>query len=419
MEQPRLFQSDVDECAEVRDVAHGSAHDRADGEVGELDDILPHQRRGQILARVAPGACNRLQNVGDGRDARVQFFRQCLWAGVGGFLGERRQLCAVTEIALCCAKFGEDAAGKRVGLGVDRRAVERRFPVMDAQESRALGKCRITETRHIVQSTAGFETAMLVAVGDDVLGNRGIDARNTAEECGGGGVEIYADMVDGVLDGCIERFLQFLLADVMLILSDTDRLWVDLNELCQRILHAARDGDCAANRHIVVRQLFLGECGGGVDRCACLVRDEIVYVLPLIRADQCRNELLRLIGCRAVADGNERDVVFCHELLHCLSSCRARTVALCHLNDAARANISCRVNDRHLASCAVAGVEPEYRMPCKRGLQEQLAQIMSKDTDRLFLRLCRQVGAQFAFQCRNEETLVAVLHGGAQLFGEN
>ena len=195
----------------------------------------------------------------------MQFFRQCLWAGVGSFLGERGQLCAVTEIALCCAKFGEDAAGKRVGLGVDRRAVERRFPVMDAQESRALGKCRITKTRHIVQSTAVFETAMLVAVGDDVLGNRGIDARNTAEECGGGGVEIYADMVDGVLDSSIERFLQLLLADVMLILSDTDRLWVDLNELCQRVLHAARDGDCAANRHIVVRQLFLGECGGGVD----------------------------------------------------------------------------------------------------------------------------------------------------------
>ena len=205
----------------------------------------------------------------------------------------------------------------------------------------------------------------------------------------------------------------------MLILSDTDRLWVDLNELCQRILHAARDGDCAANRHIVVRQLFLGECGGGVDRCACFVRDEIVHVLPLIRADQCRNELLRLIGCRAVADGDERDAVFCHEPLHCLCGCRARAVALCHLNDAARADVARRVDDRHLASRAVARVKPEHRMTCKRRLQEQLAQIMSKDADRLFLRLCRQVGAQFAFQCRNEETLVAVLHGSAQLRGEN
>ena len=77
---------------------------------------------------------------------------------------------------------------------------------------------------------------MLVAVGDDVLGNRGIDARNTAEKCRGGGVEIHADMVDGVLDSRIERFLQFLLAHIMLILSDTDRLWVDFNELCERIL---------------------------------------------------------------------------------------------------------------------------------------------------------------------------------------
>ena len=111
--------------------------------------------------------------------------------------------------------------------------------------------------------------------------------------------------------------------------------------------------------------------------------------------------------------------MFCHELLHRLCGCRARAIALCHLNDAARADVTRRVDDRHLASRAVAGIKPEYRMPCKRGLQEQLAQIVSKDADCLFLRLCRQVGTQFAFQCRNEETLVAVLHGSAQLLGEN
>ena len=58
-------------------------------------------------------------------------------------------------------------------------------------------------------------------------------------------------------------------------------------------------------------------------------------------------------------------------------------------------------------------------MSRKRGLQEQLAQIVSKDADRLFLRLCRKVSAQFAFQCRNEEPLVAVLYGSAQLRSEN
>ena len=138
-------------------------------------------------------------------------------------------------------------------------AVERRLPVVDAQEARTLGKGGITEARDLVECLAARKASVLVAVGDDVLCNRGIDARNAVQQGGGCRVEIDADMVYGVLDRCVECLPELLLADIVLILTDADCLRVDLHEFGERVLHAPCDGDGAANCDIVVGQLVLRE----------------------------------------------------------------------------------------------------------------------------------------------------------------
>ena len=66
-------------------------------------------------------------------------------------------------------------------------------------------------------------------------------------------------MVYCVLDRCVECLTQLFLADIVLILTDADRLRIDLHEFGERILHAACDRDGAANRDIVVGQLVLRE----------------------------------------------------------------------------------------------------------------------------------------------------------------
>ena len=56
VEQSRLLEADINECSKIRNVAHAAAQDAADGEVGELYDVLPCERRRQVFARVASRA---------------------------------------------------------------------------------------------------------------------------------------------------------------------------------------------------------------------------------------------------------------------------------------------------------------------------------------------------------------------------
>ena len=66
-------------------------------------------------------------------------------------------------------------------------------------------------------------------------------------------------MVDGRLYDSVECGGKLLLIHIVLVLTDADGLRVDLHELGERILHAPRDGDGAANRHVVFRKLLLRE----------------------------------------------------------------------------------------------------------------------------------------------------------------
>ena len=116
-------------------------------------------------------------------------------------------------------------------------------------------------------------------------------------------------MVYGVFHRGVQCLLELLLADIVLILSNADCLWVNLYKFCKRILYTARDRDCTADRNIVVRQLLLCELRGRVDGGSCLICDKIMHVFEIVIPNKRSNELLRFIGCRTIANGDECHVV--------------------------------------------------------------------------------------------------------------
>src|SRR5262249_62214651 len=84
-----------------------------------------------------------------------------------------------------------------------------------------------------------------------------------------------AHLVDARLDDAVQRLLELLGVDVVLILADADVLRVDLDQLAERVLQAPANGDGAAQRRVEGGELFLGDVGGRGVAGAGLVADDV------------------------------------------------------------------------------------------------------------------------------------------------
>jgi len=150
----------------------------------------------------------------------------------------------------------------------------------------------------------------LVAVGDDIERGALGDASDVAEEGPGGGVEIDADAVNAALDYGFEGLLELSLIHVMLILTDADGFWVDLDELGERVLETARDGGGSTDGEIEVGELLAGDVRCGVDAGACLADGDGEEVVEVVITEEIADEGIGLTGGGSVAYRDGADVVF-------------------------------------------------------------------------------------------------------------
>ena len=145
---------------------------------------------------------------------------------------------------------------------MDAGHIERLLAAAYSQETCTLFKCFWPQLWNLKQRSAVPESAVLLAVGHDVLRDRLIDAGDIGKERGGGGVYVNADAVHAVLNDTGQGFVQLCLVHVMLILADSDRLRVDLDKLSQRILKPSGDGGSTSGCDVVVREFFCGQLAG-------------------------------------------------------------------------------------------------------------------------------------------------------------
>src|SRR5438552_2336423 len=90
-----------------------------------------------------------------------------------------------------------------------------------------------------------------------------------------GRVQVHANLIHARFDDGVERVLELPGADIVLIQADTDVLRIDLDQLAERVLQPAADGDGAAQRGIVAGKLFTADRTGGVHACPGFVNDDV------------------------------------------------------------------------------------------------------------------------------------------------
>ncbi len=86
-------------------------------------------------------------------------------------------------------------------------------------------------------------------------------------------------MVHAVFHDAGKRFSELFLIHVMLVLTDADRLRIDLHKLGQRILHSSCDRRRASLLHRIIRQFLRCQLARRIDRSAGFAGNDILHLL--------------------------------------------------------------------------------------------------------------------------------------------
>ena len=203
----------------------------------------------------------------------------------------------------------------------------------------------------------------------------------------------------------------------MLVLAHADGLRVNLDELGERVLQAARDGDGAAHGHVVVGQLGGCQGRGGVDGGTRLRNGHLLgcfHALLAQGANEFAGKPVGFAACGAVANGDELHVLLAAgggEFAQRLLPLIARGVRV----DGARAQGLARlVDDGVLHAVAQARVQAEgAAVPGGRG-EQNIAQVGGEHLGRVLRGGIEQAVADALGQARAQVAAPGGAHGGGE-----
>ena len=121
-------------------------------------------------------------------------------------------------------------------------------------------------------------------------------------------IDIDAHTVDRLGHDEVQSFFEPCRRQIMLILPDPQRLWIDLDQLCQRIDDPTGDGNGGTLFDLQLRKLLSGQRTGRIHAGAGLAHQGKAHG-QLFFADEMSDEGFALPGSRPIADGDDRDRV--------------------------------------------------------------------------------------------------------------
>ena len=253
----------IDKRAKLGHVADRALQDHALAQVGNILHPFVEARHHKVGARVAARFFQLAQDVahGDGTKALI-----------GKLLGLQllEHFTAAHQLGNRAPGGMQNALDHRVGFRVNPGHVQRVVAVANTQEAGRLLKSLGPQAGDLQQLPAIPEAAMGIAPAHHRFGHCAGQAGHPCQQRHRGGIQVHPHRVHAILHHAAQLACQVALVDVVLVLTHTDALGVDLHQLGQRILQAPRNADCTAQAHVQLGQLLAGKLTGRIDRGASL-----------------------------------------------------------------------------------------------------------------------------------------------------
>ena len=223
-----------------------------------------------------------------------------------GQLGRRRLL---DELFGRTIQLRHYAGGDLVAFRVDPGGIQGIVAGRYLEESGRLDEGRLAESGHLPQLLAIAERPVLQAVFTHSPGGKLVQAGDVSQQGRTGRVDVHAHVVDARFDHLVQRRLQVLGLDVVLVETDSNVGRVDLDQLAQRVLQPPSDRDRAPQDGVIVGEFLASHATGRVMAGAGLVDDHVGQALVLeFLGKQPGEEILSLAAGGTVSNSHHREL---------------------------------------------------------------------------------------------------------------
>ena len=176
----------------------------------------------------------------------------------------------------------------------------------------------------------------------------------------------------------------------MLVLSNPDRLRVNLDQFRQRILEPATNGDCTPLLDMQVWELIPGFLACGVNGGPRFVDNHVVNrAVNLL--ERRRHELFGLPAGSPVTDRNHLDVVLLQQVneLALRSGPLLLRCRIVGVDDRLSQEFTILVQDGKFTASPVGGVEAKHDLALDWCLHQQVVEVFTKNLDGLLVSVIR------------------------------
>ena len=196
---------------------------------------------------------------------------------------------------------------------------------------------------------------------DNVRREQIADSGDAREQRRGRCIHIDSDGVDAIFHNGVESARQFQFRNIMLILTNPDRLWIDLDEFRRGVLQSARDRHGAAQRHVEIGQFARCIFGSGINRGARFRHDDFRQLQFGIFGHQSAGQLVGLARGGAIADGDQLDLMLARQLAENHERFIPARLRLMRIDRRRRHDLAGAVDHGNLHAGAKARIETERR----------------------------------------------------------
>ena len=276
MHQSILMNTDIHKCPEINDITDSSLKDHTFFEVFHIKYICTEYRFRHFISWITSWFFQFFYDITKSDLSNSQFL--CQFFVIFDLSGNSGKF-ASCNILWFITQFFQKFFCRFIAFRMYTGCIQRIFATGDTSKTCTLFKGFRSQFGNFQKLTTAFKSSVFFSVSYDVLCNSLADAGNIFQKGCRGRIQVYTDFIYAVLYNTAQSLSQLLLVHIMLILTYTNRLWINLHKFCQRILKTSCNRSCTSLSYVKIREFLCSQLTCRIYRCTCFIGDHILHFL--------------------------------------------------------------------------------------------------------------------------------------------